>query len=529
VRGYSAGGYRDAGASLQRRALRGFLARSNSPQQDIDESNSTLRQRGRMLYMGAPIATGAINTNRTKIVGPGLKLNCSINADILNLSSEQAKQWQKQTEAEFRLWAEKRENCDATGLNNFYGIQQLSVISWLTSGDVFALLKRYEPTELNPYSLRLHLIEADRVSTPTETLSPAGFRNKTEGKHKNGNTIYDGVEIDKHGMIVAYHISDAYPEGRNYANLKWVRVPAFNDKTLMPNILQIMNSERADQYRGVTYLAQVIEPLLQANRYTQSELVAALVQSFFTAWIITKTDPDEVPLNEVGSGVIAPDGEPGDKPGISAHKNEYEMGPGVVTHLQEGEDIVFGNPNVPTTGFDIFLQAIFQQVGAALEIPHDVLLKKFDRSYSASRAALLEAWEAFKMRRSWIVDRLCQPVYEAWLAEAVALGRVKAPGFFDDPLIRAAWCGAHWIGPVQGHLDPQKEINADITAINRGIKTHEQVAREYGSSDWQENAEQLRREMELLKDIMPLTADNERSYEEQEKEDLQDKMEDVEA
>ena len=41
-----------------------------------------------------------------------------------------------------------------------------------------------------------------------------------------------------------------------------------------------MNAERADQYRGITYLAQVIEPLLQINRYTQAELVAALVQSF---------------------------------------------------------------------------------------------------------------------------------------------------------------------------------------------------------------------------------------------------------
>ena len=35
-----------------------------------------------------------------------------------------------------------------------------------------------------------------------------------------------------------------------------------------------MDSERPDQYRGVPYLAQVIEPLLQLRRYTESEPVS---------------------------------------------------------------------------------------------------------------------------------------------------------------------------------------------------------------------------------------------------------------
>lgn len=491
-------GYREAGASEVRRALRGFIARSISPQMDIDDNNKTLRQRGRILYMSSPIATGAVNTNRTKVIGPGLILNSAIHRELLGMTSEAAKAWQRKTEAEFRLWADKKENCDATGVNNFSGIQQLAVVAWLTSGDVFSLFKRYEPTPTNPYSLRLHLVEADRISTPSASMLPAGLLNRTQGKAPNGNRIFDGVEVDAQGKIVAYHISDGYPGEMGTTQMKWQRIPAYGEKTGMPNILQIMNAERADQYRGITYLAQVIEPLLQINRYTQSELVAALVQSFFTAWIISKTNPADIPLNEVGSGVVGVDGEPAEPSGISNHRNEYEMGPGTVTHLQEGEEIVFGNPNIPTPGFDIFTRAIFQQIGAALEIPHDVLLKKFDASYSASRAALLEAWEGFRMRRRWIVEKLCQPVYEVWLAEAVARGRIKAPGFFEDPLIRAAWCGAHWIGPVQGHLDPLKEIKADILAVDRAIKTHEQVTREYGNSDWYDNAEQLLREADML-------------------------------
>ena len=176
------------------------------------------------------------------------------------------------------------------------------------------------------------------------------------------------------------------------------------------------------------------------------------------------------------------------------------MGPGMVTHLAPDEDIVFGNPQIPTPGFDTFVKVLCKEIGAALNIPYDVLMKEFNASYSASRAALLEAWDAFRMRRALIVEQFCQPVYETWLAEAVALGRIIAPGFFNDPAIRAAYCKAQWLGPVQGHLDPTKEVKADILAVQHGFKTHEQVTREYGGGDWNENMERLKDEMETLKD-----------------------------
>lgn len=497
-------GYSEAGASITRRALKGFTPRSGSPREDIDYNNSTLRQRCRMLYMSSPVATAAINTNRTKIVGTGLTLKSTIDREVLGMTPEAAKEWQRKTESEWRLWAGKRQNCDALRMNNFEGLQQLALKSWLMSGDVFPVLKRYKPTPLNPYSLRIHLVEADRISTPGEYSGGYAAARFTEGvvpkgKPGAGHKIYDGVEVDDSGAVVAYYIRNTYPLQFVVEAPTWKRVEVYGKNTGLPNILHVMDAERPDQYRGVPYLAQVIEPLLQLRRYTESELMAALVQSFFTAWITTDTDQSEVPINEVGAGDIA--GVPGVNPyedNASENPNEYEMGPGTVTHLAENENIVFGNPNIPTAGFDTFVKAICRQVGAALELPYDVLIKEFNSSYSASRGALLEAWEAFKMKRIWFVDDFCQPIYEIWLAEAVALGRIKAPGFFDDPLIRAAWCGAHWIGPVQGQLDPQKEANAAITLIDRGIKTHDQVTREMGGGDWTANAEQLARENEML-------------------------------
>lgn len=258
-------GYSDAGASLTKRALKGFIAQSGAPNEDIDFNNKTLRQRGRMLYMASPIASAAINTNRTKVVGPGLHMKCAINRDILGLSDEAARDWQRKTEAEWKMWAEQKDNCDALGMNNFYELQQLAIKSWLMSGDIFAVMKRYDKTQLNPYTLRIHLVEADRISTPTEFLR--GFApSLTNGENTdNGNKIYDGVEVNKDGKVVAYHISNVYPGQITSEDKTWQRVEARGKLTGLPNILQVMDAERPDQYRGVTYLAPNIETLLQLS------------------------------------------------------------------------------------------------------------------------------------------------------------------------------------------------------------------------------------------------------------------------
>lgn len=493
-------GYSEAGASITRRAMKGFLPHSGSPNEDINWNNYTLRQRARMLYMASPVATSAINTNRTKVVGMGLSLKSAVDRDVLGLSPDAAKEWQRRTEREFRMWAGRKERCDAIGMNDFNGMQQLALLSWLMSGDVFAVVKRAKPTAINPYSLRLHLVEADRVSTPAEYGGAATSPGYTDGKNtKTGNRIYDGVEVGADGMVEAYHVRNTYPWQITGEETKWERVVAYGEQTGLPNILHIMSSERPDQYRGVSYLAQVIEPLLQLRRYTDSSLMAAVIQSFFTAWIVTKADPDAIPFNEVGAGDLY--GVPGANPSeenVSRSENELEMGPGTINVLQEGEDIRFGNPTMPVTGFDAFVKMFCKLIGAALEIPYDVLIKEYNASYSASRAALQDAWDAFRMRRQWFVSDFCQPTYEIWLAEAVARGRINAPGFFADPLLRAAWCGARWIGPVQSSLDPLKEAEADVLLTQHAVKTHEQITRERGGGDWEENAEQLKRENELL-------------------------------
>ena len=85
------------------------------------------------------------------------------------------------------------------------------------------------------------------------------------------------------------------------------------------------------------------------------------------------------------------------------------------------------------------------------------------------------------------------------MTEAVARGRIIAPGFLTDPLIRQAYLQSEWIGPSQGQLDPTKEVAAAVTAIENGLSTREAEAIRLNGSEYAANVDKLTMENERLR------------------------------
>ncbi len=166
----------------------------------------------------------------------------------------------------------------------------------------------------------------------------------------------------------------------------------------------------------------------------------------------------------------------------------------MVNMLNPGEKVEIADAKRPSTNFDAFVTALSKYIGAALEIPVELLTKSFTSNYSASRAALLEAWKAFRMKRAWLAADFCQPIYEIFLIEAISSGRLKAPGFFLDPMIKKAYSGAQWNGPAQGMIDPIKEVNAAKERISIGISTRQKETIEMTGGNFEANVAQLARE-----------------------------------
>lgn len=471
-------GYSNYGASRTKKSLIGWNSRGGSVKEDIEDNLPTLRERSRDMYMGIPLATSALKTIRTNVVGAGLRLNCQIDYEFLGMTQEEADQWETVTEREFSLWADSV-HCDAQRMHNFHELQQVAFLSTLMSGEVFGILPIIPRVNM-PYDIRVKLIESDRVCSPAN-------KNLLDPK------IINGVELGQYGEVVAYHFAQFHPLSTNLnAKREWIRIEKFGKSTGRQNVIHLFEAERPEQRRGVPVLAPVIEALKQLGRYTEAELMAAVVSGLFTVFIKT-----ENPLEGAKLGESIPEEEQID----SEDELSYELGNGSIVALGENESIQESNPGRPNTAFDGFVTSICRQIGSAIELPYELLIKHFTSSYSASRGALLEAWKMFKMRRTWLANGFCQPVYEEWLAEAIAKGRIKAPGFFSDPMVRKAYCGAEWNGPSQGQLDPLKEVNAAEKRVLNGFSTRARETVELNGGDYYKNINQLSIEQKLHKDV----------------------------
>lgn len=427
------------GANKTRRSLTGWTSTGGDADADLLPELSALRERSRDLYRNNSIGGAAINTAVTSIVGTGLSLQCAIRHEVLGLSDEQKKEWEKKTEAEFELFIK---SCDIQRQLTFYGLQDLAFRSCLENGDVLTSTpwKRYQG---DAYGLKIQLIEADRVSNPNNATDT--------------DTFSGGVERDINGVVRRHHVQTTHPGSSSSYERKWTSLPAFNGAGQKVSWL-LYHKIRIGQNRGVPFLAPVIEEIKQLSRMTENEIMRAVVSSLFTVFV-KSADGEGLNLLDIQA-----------ETGGTSTDKDFKLGNGNILDLGEGEEVQFAEPKIPNVAFDPFIQAVSKQIGARLEIPVEVMTKLFNTSYTAAQAAFLEAWRFFKNKRDWLAEYFCQPIYELWLTEAVASGRISAPGFLTgDPLIRAAWLGSDWVGDAPGHIKETEAIEAATMRIDAGL------------------------------------------------------------
>ena len=464
------GGY--TGARRDRRQTSSWNAVDGSADNVTLPDLPALRQRSRDLMRNAPLATGAISTVVTNVVGTGLKVQSHLDREILKPffnSEEEFDAFERHAERIFRNWAENQD-CDITRCQTFSEIQNLILRSALESGDIF-ILKRCVQRPNKTIDLALQIIEADRVAN-------ADYK-------ADSSTLAGGVEMDSDGAPIAYFICNQHPEDyQNQQEKKFTRIPAF-DKYGNRQVYHIFNRIRPGLTRGVPYLAPVIESLKQLDRYTEAEIMSAVISAMFTVFVKSEDEEGLAPMT------------PLDESHGRRDDGDYKLAPGAILDLQPGENIEIADPKRPNQAFDPFVQAILRQVGVALELPFEILIKHFTASYSAAQAALVEAWKFFSARRKWLATQLCQPVYEMVISEAVAKGILKAPGFFTNSTIRSAYLGAEWIGPPRGQIDQLKEVRAANTRVTMGISTLAEETAMLTGGDFERKYPQILKEYKL--------------------------------
>lgn len=472
-----ASGYGNYGANLSKNSLAGWLWHGGDADQDIGINVQVLRERSRDAFMGIPLAAGAVETLDTNVIGEGLYPAPNVDGETLGLDEETTASLNKELADKFEWWAADARESDYEAKHSFYTLQHVAFQSMLLSGDcpvLFPLKKRNGML----FDLRLRVLEADRVMNPPTYT----------GMVKNAN-IFNGVELDEDGELVAYHIADRHPlaTGQAYAfPFRQIgqthRVEPFGKETGRRNMVLLMRPERPEQRRGVPILSVCLELLKQQGRFVDATVVGAVIQSYFTAFVTS-----EFPDPNIFDSLLT---EEQKKEVLNFNNYNVQLGPGVVNFMRPGHAVNFASPTQPMSTFGEFTISVAKFIGAATGIPYEILLKQFNASYSASRAAMLDFWKRVRKYRALMIDQLCQPVYEEWMQDAMSLNLLSFNVSMDDPIMRKALCRCIWTGASAGSLDPQKEVAAADAKVKAGLSTIERESAELNGTNYRDNIRQ---------------------------------------
>ncbi len=428
-----------------------------------EKERETVTDRASDLVVNDPHASSAVESISMNTIGTGLLPQATPHQDVLGWSDKQVRDFQSAAEWEFNIWSRE---ADAGGRLPFWLMQFLSIYSTLVHGEFLRV-----PVALNlprrTYSFALQCLHPSRLCSPRDLLGVPQVR--------------EGIRLTRYGAPSLYYIANPANNfsGRSVSTLasgQFAQIPAWIGHR--PGCFHQFIQKHEEQVRGISALAPGMKSFRDLHDYLDFEVVGAIVASSFPVFIET-ADPygaSQKQKESAGFGQISAGG---------------------VYYGRSGEKPHVLSPNRPGNTFPEFTERMIRTIGASMGIPYEVISKDFSKTnYSSARAALLEAWRVFSFHQKWLVDGFCQPVWEMVMEEAFLRGRLPVPEKTDFYAHRHAICRARWIPPKKGHVDPLKEINANIRGLEQDIVTLSDVAGEMGG-DWESKIRQRGRERDL--------------------------------
>ncbi|HLH95023.1 MAG TPA: phage portal protein [Xanthobacteraceae bacterium] len=400
-----------------------------------------------------------------------------------------AKEYAAAVDAHWRAWAvtDLGRYCDAARNWTFGQMMRIGFRHKLIDGDALAVMQ-WIPERVGRgaarYCTAVQIVDPDRLSNPQLRFDQM--------------TMRGGVEIDRYGAAVAYHIRKAHAGDWFTAaeSVTWERVLR-ETSWGRPIVVHDYEADRAAQHRGgAGILTPVIQRLKMLIKYDTLEVDAAILNSVFAAYVESPFD-HEMMMEAL---------EDGEKiPRYQGLRKEFHDGRGMmignarIPMLFPGEKINTVAPTRPSSNFKEFEGAVLRNVAAGAGLSAQQISNNWsDVNYSSARGALLEAWKTLARRRHEFAEGFAAPIRAAWLEEAHEVDDLPLPaGAPDFPSARGAYSRCRWMGPGRGWISPVDEAGAAIMRMDGALSTLEDECAEQGL-EFEEVLEQRRYELSLF-------------------------------
>lgn len=411
------------------------------------------RTRSRYEVANNSYARGITLTLANDLIGRGPRLQ-------IRTDAEHAKS-NRDVQRKFAQWAK------AINLADKLRLMKLAKVS---DGETFALIVN-NPRVNSQVKLDICVIEADQVTTPT--LAP----------WVNNAQKVDGIDLDKFGDPVAYHVLKQHPGDTFVSNLN----PLACDTWDASLVLHWFRKDRPGQVRGMPELLAGLPLFGKMRRFTLAVLEAAEIAADFSA----------VLEQDIGASDDEEAGTPFDS---------LEIDRGLMTELPAGKRLKQFEAQQPQTTYEMFVRMLLREISRCLHVPFNIAAgDSSGYNYSSSRMDHLLYNRAQRIERVGCESAVLDRIFSMWLAEARLIDGYL-PGDFEleettgsaNPTERQYTVPHRWFWDGSESIDPQKDENAFQTALANNSETLEAIWAEKGE-DWEEAIEQRGREIAKCK------------------------------
>ena len=410
-----------------------WVTSSTSADAEIDGSLVRLRNRSRQLLRDNPYVQAARRAIVTNVIGRGIRMQSRV--PMVRGAGRLDKPTNDRIDAWWRRYCRK-EHIHAAGKLSFARILRQAMAAVPESGEVFIRLVSQEFGDSGT-PLGVEILEADLCDEM-----------HSAGPDAEGNEWRMGVQVDRWGRPVNYRFRTRHPGD----------VPGsvvYASKDVPANqIIHLFIPERPGQTRGAPWFASSIKRMHHVAGFEEAEVVGKRARSSLMGFI---TSPE--------GELVGDDVQDGER------VSNFE--PGVFKHLAAGESVTVPQLGNADTQYEAFLRPMLRALAAGSGVPYPTVSADYSQAnYSSSRLERLEVLELWRSLQDWIIEDVCQVVFERAMAAAVAAGTLALPGYDVAP---DRYEAVKWFPRGWEFVDPQKEADAYVKMVRAGFKTQASV------------------------------------------------------
>lgn len=367
-------------------------------------------------------------------------------------------------------WAEwgKARYCTTSMEEDWVSLQRLLLRSTIRDGGVLCRIHRGR--NVNAWNFALQPIEIDYLDTDYNEWLP------------NDNEVRMGIEKDPMGRIVRYYLLDRHPG--DYIHPMRPRV----DRIVVPaeQMVHYFVKDRITQTVGVPWGSATLTRMHHLADYHEAELIASKAASSKGGWFQSEHGDEfqgEPAVTQDADGNV-----------VQNILNEFQ--PGSFDMLPAGMQFHSYDPTHPTDAFGNFVTAALQEIAAGLDLDYATLTGDLSKAnYSSMRSGKLEVWETYKKIQGHFIQKVCIPIFEAWLQIQLINGKINLPFSKFDTFNTPKFRGRRW-----AWVDPEKDVSSALEAIRGGLQTRTEVIAQNGG-DLEDVYKTLAEEQEMAEEL----------------------------